>query len=174
MKKIVLIGPECTGKSTLAESLARHYEAPWVPEYAREYINKLDRPYKAEDLLEIAKGQLQSEDEYAKEAKELLICDTDLRVIKIWEEYKYGQCSSEILDEIKSRKYDLYLFTNIDIPWEPDPLRENENSRDFLYGLYQKELSEQEVPVVEIKGSFYERKRKATEAIDNLLIKVTR
>lgn len=169
MKKVVVIGPECTGKSTLAKALADHYQTHWVPEYARHYINNLAEPYSRKDLLTIANGQIQWEDEYIPKTQELLICDTDLRVIKIWEEYRYGSCHDKILEWIDKREYDLYLFTDIDIPWEEDSQREHEYLREFFYDLYKKELSEQDIPVVEISGSFNERKLKAIRAIDLLL-----
>lgn len=169
MKKVVVIGPECSGKSTLSAELAEHYETHYVPEYARYYIDNLKRPYKRHDLLQIALGQLEWEEDYISNASELLICDTDLRVIKIWEEYKYGECHPEILEHINTRKYDLYLFTNVDIPWENDPQREHEEQREFFYNLYEKELQQQSIPIVDISGSAEQRKRKAISAIDSLL-----
>lgn len=169
MKKVVVIGPECSGKSTLAAALAEHYETRWVPEYARHYIDNLEKPYSRKDLLNIAHGQLKWEDDLIPKSDDLLICDTDLRVIKIWEEYKYGSCHDKILEWISNREYDLYLFTNIDIPWEDDPQREHASLRVFFHELYRKELNRQNIPVVEISGPFDERKKKSIEAIDLLL-----
>ena len=125
IKKIVVIGPESTGKSTLSEALATALHTVWVPEYAREYLEHLNRPYSETDLQAIARGQLLKEGEVAPLVNKVLICDTDLYVIKVWSEHKYGRCHASILEEIARRKYDLYLLTGIDMPWSPDPLREH-------------------------------------------------
>ncbi|HLF34447.1 MAG TPA: ATP-binding protein, partial [Cyclobacteriaceae bacterium] len=89
MKKIAIVGPECTGKSWLAQKLAEHFSASWAPEFAREYIDRLDRPYNRGDLLAIAKGQAKMEDHVTEGAGDLLFCDTNLLVIKVWSEHKY-------------------------------------------------------------------------------------
>jgi len=169
LKKIVVIGPESTGKSTLASLLAKHYNTEWVPEYAREYMNKLNRPYIEKDLLNIARGQIASEIRLAKKAKKLLICDTNLLVLKVWSEHKFGGCYPQILDHISMRKYDLYLLTYVDLPWEEDPQREDSLLRNFYYDVYKNELKNYGWPFVEIKGEHYERKKMAIQAIDSLL-----
>lgn len=169
VKKVVVIGPECTGKSTLSAKLAEHYDTCWVKEYAREYIDELNRPYVAGDLLSIAQGQLASEDKQILKAKELLICDTDLIVIKIWSEFKYGFCHQDILDEIKTRKYDLHLLTDVDIAWEDDPQRENPDRRSYFYNLFKSTLQDLNLPFVEIKGEWPERKKTAINAINQVL-----
>jgi NadR type nicotinamide-nucleotide adenylyltransferase len=168
IKKIAIIGPECTGKSELSAFLANHFKTVWVPEYARAYIDNLIRPYDETDLLKIAHGQLRIEDEWVKEANKVLICDTNLYVIKIWSEFRYGSCEEEILTQINQRKYDLYLLTYIDIPWQDDPQREHPDQRENLYSLYKKEMLNQPVPFVEIKGSREERGRAAIDAIEKL------
>ena len=101
VKKIAIVGPESTGKSTLAEGLAKHYQTVWVPEYARGYLNKLGRGYDQSDLIKIAQGQLGLEDECVNDAKRFLFCDTNLVVIKIWSDFKYGNCAPEILQRIR-------------------------------------------------------------------------
>ncbi|UII34270.1 ATP-binding protein [Fulvivirga ulvae] len=169
VKKVVVIGPECTGKSTLSSKLAEHYSTCWVKEYARRYIDDLNRPYEADDLLAIAQGQLANEDRLVLKAKDLLICDTDLIVIKIWSEFKYGFCHQEILHAIETRRYDLYLLTYIDLPWEEDRQRENPHLRSYFYDLFKSTLQELKVPFVEIKGEWPERKQMAIKAIDNIL-----
>ena len=144
-KKVAIIGPECTGKSELSRYLAEHFETEWVPEYARAYLDKLMHPYTQDDLLKIAHGQLRLEDEYTMDANNFLICDTNLYVIKIWSMFKYGNCQDEILKTIASRKYDLYLLTYVDIPWQEDPLREHptNNARPLLQAQPQ---SRKEIP----------------------------
>jgi NadR type nicotinamide-nucleotide adenylyltransferase len=171
MLKVVVIGPESTGKSTLSEQLANHYHTTWTPEYARLYIEELPRPYEQADLLTIAQGQLALEDAKAAEANKLLICDTDLNVIKVWSEHKYGECDPRILEAIAGRHYDLYLLTYIDIPWEEDPQREHPDPemRVYFYEVYKNIVKNSGVPWVEIKGSFEEREKTAITAVNSLL-----
>ena len=169
IKKVVIIGPECTGKSELSEFLAKHFNTCWVPEYARAYLDNLPRPYEETDLLKVAPGQLKLEDESISEANRVMICDTNLLVIKIWSEFKYGRCNEEILKLIKSREYSLYLFTNIDIPWQDDVQREHPHQRKELWEMYRSELANQNTPVIEIKGERKKRREKAIQAIETLL-----
>ena len=169
LKKVVIIGPECTGKSELSEYLAGEFNTVWVREYARQYLEELDRPYDAGDLPRIAAGQLSLEDKMAAQANKVLICDTDLYVIKIWSLFKYGYCDQKILDAIAERKYDLYLLTYIDIPWEFDPQREHPDQRESLYALYLDEMKNQKVPFAEIKGNRDQRRRIATQRVKELL-----
>jgi len=172
VKKVAIIGPECTGKSALSEYLSDYFKTVWVPEYARAYVNNLVRPYNQDDLLSIAHGQLRLEDEYVRDARDVLFCDTNLYVIKVWSEFKYGNCNPEILNTIASRKYDLYLLTYVDLPWEDDPLREHPNERERLYSLYLNELKNQPVPFVEIKGEREQRRKTAVEAVEKILTAV--
>lgn len=169
IKKVCVIGPECTGKTDLSRFLGQHYQTAWVEEYARAYISKLNRPYEQFDLAKIAHGQIMMEDEWIYDANRVLICDTNLLVIKIWSEFKFGQCDATILQKIQERKYDLYLLTYIDIPWEEDPQREHPDKREQLWKIYQNELSQLNTPVVELSGSREERQRKAIDAINKIL-----
>lgn len=124
-ERILILGPESTGKSTLAADLATHFGEPWVPEFAREYLEKLNRAYEFKDLSVIAKGQIELEDELAQKAKKFLFVDTDLRVIKVWSKHKFDTVSCWILEEIERRTYSKILITDVDLPWEADPLREH-------------------------------------------------
>jgi NadR type nicotinamide-nucleotide adenylyltransferase len=169
IKRIAIIGPECTGKSDLSMYLADHFKTNWVPEYARVYLNDLERPYEQSDLKMIAEGQLYLEDQLAQSANRLIICDTNLYVIKVWSNFKYKNCDPEILKLITTRKYDLYLLTYVDIPWEEDPQREHPNQRAELYNIYLAEMKNQPVPFLEIKGDRSSRKKTAVEAIESLL-----
>lgn len=169
VKRVVVIGPECTGKSELSAVLAEAYDTLWVKEYAREYLDQLGHAYGPNDLNLIARGQAAREDEMAMSANGLLICDTDLYVIKVWSNFKYGYCDQEILDMIAARKYDLYLLTYIDIPWMSDPLREHPDQREELYSIYLREMENQPVPFVEVKGDRQQRRMIATNAIDSML-----
>ena len=152
MLKIVLTGPESTGKTTLAKHLAGHYRTAWAPEFARSYLNGLGRPYERADLLKIAEGQLALEDEIAATANDLLFLDTSLEVIKIWSEFRYGNCDPWILEKLKTRPSDLYLLCKPDLPWELDPQRENPKDREALYDIYRQELMALNVPFSEIQG----------------------
>jgi len=124
-KRILILGPESTGKSTLAAALAAHFQEPWVPEVAREYLEKLVRPYVYEDLLQIGRQQMQLEDELAEGAKNYLFCDTDLRVIQVWSWHRFGKIDPWVLEELERRTYDLILLCATDLPWHADPLREH-------------------------------------------------
>lgn len=168
--KVCVIGPECTGKTELSKSLAQHYQTAWVEEYARPYLNRLTRPYEQTDLVKIAHGQIRMEDEWTQDANRLLICDTNLIVVKVWSEFKYNTCDPSILELIKKRRYDLYLLTYIDIPWIDDPLREHPDKRDVLYKIYLDEMKNQSAPFFEIKGDRELRLKMAIAAIDQLLV----
>lgn len=170
--KVCVVGPECTGKTELSKYLAGHYKTSWVEEYARAYINKLGHAYDRVDLTKIAHGQLRMEDEWLYEANRVLICDTNLLVIKIWSEFKYGECDTEILKRMADRKYDLYLLTNIDVPWENDPQREHPDKREYFWNLYKEEVAKTGVSFVEISGEREQRRKKAIEAVDQLLNKL--
>ncbi|MBS1680609.1 MAG: ATP-binding protein [Bacteroidetes bacterium] len=167
MKKVCVIGPECTGKTDLSQFLAQHYQTPWVEEYARAYLNKLGRAYDQIDLLKIAHGQLRMEDEWIYEANRILICDTNLIVIKVWSEYKYGNCDPDILRKITERKYELYLLTQVDIPWADDPQREHPDKREHFWQIYKKEITATGVPFFEISGERETRRKQAVEAINS-------
>lgn len=172
-KKIVVIGPESTGKSTLCEQLATNYKTDWVPEYAREYLMKLGRPYTYDDLLIIAKGQLDLEDRIAASSKSpLLFVDTDMYVMKIWCEYVFGKCHPFILNEIVNRKYDVYLLCNTDLPWVADELREYPDieSRERLFHMYKDLMINQSTPWYEISGNYDERLQRAMSFIYGLWV----
>ncbi len=171
IKKIVVIGPESTGKSTLSAALAEALQTVWVPEYAREYLEQLGRPYEEHDLLTIAKGQLQLEDELEKKADKLLICDTDLQVVKVWSEASYGRCDKQVLEMIATRKYDMYLLTYIDTIWEDDPLREHglPEERQHFYDIYRDIVQNSGIPWADIRGNHEERIKAALQAIGTLL-----
>jgi NadR type nicotinamide-nucleotide adenylyltransferase len=173
LKKIVVIGPESTGKSTLCEQLAQHYDSMWCPEFAREYLLTNGKRYEYDDLITIAKGQLALEGEYTAmvhHTKPLFI-DTDMYVMKVWCEFVFGKCHRFILEQIVERKYDLYLLCNVDLPWTKDELREYPDlkTREKLYHIYKDIMINQAVPWVEISGDNEGRLNRAIEAVDELL-----
>jgi NadR type nicotinamide-nucleotide adenylyltransferase len=169
MLKVAITGPESTGKSTLSQKLAAHYNTVWVPEYARTYIEELDRPYTLQDLEAIAKGQLALEKELQEQAHDVLFVDTDLLVIKIWSEHAFGECPDWVLQQLKQQNYNFYLLMGVDLPWEPDPQREHPHLRQFFYDWYKRELEALQVPFVEITGQQASRLEQAQVHVDALL-----
>lgn len=173
LKKIVIIGPESTGKSTLCAALAAHYHTTWVREYAREYLGEHGMAYRYEDLTTIAKGQLAAEDAATLDSAvpHLLFIDTDMYVMKVWSEFVFGRCETWVLEEIARRHYDFYLLCKTDLPWAEDPLREYPDTatRDRLYHIYKDLLVNQPAPWAEIGGQSGERLQAAIAAVDTLL-----
>lgn len=169
IRKISITGPESTGKSTLAKLLANHYQTVWVPEYARSYIEQLDRPYGKDDLIAIAKGQIRLEEELSIKANDFLFCDTDLTVLKIWAEHKYGKLDPFIQREYEHRSYDLHLLLDVDLPWKYDPQRENPDKRKFFFDWFEQELVAKNANYHIISGDSKERLNNACLAIDGLL-----
>lgn len=177
MKKIVVIGPESTGKSTLCELLASHYHTEWVPEYARAYLEENGTDYTFDDLLKIANGQIKSEDKIALHLQEkqffktqFLFIDTDMYVMKVWCEYVFNQCHNKILNLIAERKYDAYLLCNIDLAWVADELREYPDLkiREKLFYFYKDLLVNQSTPWTIISGDYEARVKNAIHFIDDL------
>jgi NadR type nicotinamide-nucleotide adenylyltransferase len=166
IKRVAITGPESTGKSWLAENLAKKYECMWVPEYAREYLQQLDRPYTYEDILKIAQGQMTSEDEALLSTDNFLFSDTECLVTKIWCDVKFRKCHDWIIEQIEQDPHDLYLLCNIDLPWEPDPLREHPHKSKYLFNLYLDELKLRNLPFDVISGTGDARLRCAIDAIN--------
>ena len=169
--RIVITGPESSGKSTLARELALHYKTVWVEEYAREYIGNLRRDYNYSDILEIAKGQISRENELADKANKFLICDTGLLVPKIWCDVKYGKYHKWISEKIENHKYDLYLLCDIDIEWQFDILREHPQKRNELFHLFLNELNIRNLPFKVIRGTGDLRIQNAISIIDSMFVK---
>jgi NadR type nicotinamide-nucleotide adenylyltransferase len=183
LKKIVAIGPESTGKSSLCKELAEYYRTIWCPEYAREYLTVHGMNYTYEDLLTIAKGQIELEEKYTQLAignrqsdpnlithHSLLFIDTDMYVMKVWCEFVFGKCHQFIVDQIGKRKYDLYLLCDIDLPWAFDELREypEPGPRQQLYEIYKSIMQNQSTPWIEINGNYEQRVQEAIKAVNNL------
>ena len=168
IKKIILTGPESTGKSTLAQQLAEYYQTVWVPEYARMYLETLSKPYEQKDLLEIAKGQIEMENYLLQFAKDFIFCDTNLIVMKIWSEYKYGICHPWILEQLEKKSYDLYVLCGIDVPWEFDVQREHPTERKKLFDLYEQELIFYKKKYIKIEGSKEKRLSNVLASLENI------
>jgi len=174
--KVVLFGPESTGKTTLSEQLARHYHTVWVPEYARDYLqNKWNNERKTcepQDLLPIAEGQMRLENTLAHKATDILFCDTDLLETKVYSEaYYVGDCDPVLEKYALENSYDLYLLTYIDIPWEADDLRDKPNEREEMFNYFKTTLEKYGKNFITLKGNKKQRLDKAINHIDKLLHK---
>lgn len=165
--KVAITGPESTGKSTLAEQLARHYDTVWVPEFARTYIAELPHRYTPTDIQNIARGQLATVQGALQVANKILFLDTDLLVIKIWFTHAFGYCPAWILTALEKQNFDLYLLLDVDLPWQPDVQREHPHLRQFFYDWYKKELQQYGFPFAEISGSQEQRLQNAVQSIEN-------
>jgi len=170
--KIAIIGPESTGKSELAQSLAAHYNTTWIPEYAREYIEKLNRPYTYRDICKIARNQIEEELKLENNSNgEIVFFDTELIITKVWFEYCYKHVPKFLLQRLKKNFFDLYLLCEPDIPWQPDPVREHGNDRQFFFDWYRREIELIGKPYVIINGIGKIRKENAENAIESFFRK---
>lgn len=167
--KIAITGPECTGKSTIASSLAKHYNTVWVEEYSRQYLKSIKTNYSDNDILQIAKGQLSNEEYLYNKANKIIFADTELIVNKIWMMYKFNKTDSWIEKNITNHKYDLYLLCYPDIEWQFDKLREHPNQREELFGLYETELKSIDANYFVVKNKGNQRISNAISIVDNFL-----
>lgn len=172
--KVVLFGPESTGKTTLSRQLARHYNTVWAPEFARDYLQKKwnneRKTCEQDDIIKIAEGQIALENELAKKADKVLICDTDLLETRVYSEEFYGGFVDERLDKASVKNsYDIYFLTYIDTPWEEDDLRDRPEQRLEMFKAFEKSLIDNKRPYVLLKGGKEIRFKKAIEVIDRLL-----
>lgn len=172
--KIVLFGPESTGKTTLSQALAKYYNTHWVPEYARDYLQeKWDNTGEVcqkEDVMPIAIGQMQLENQLATTANGLLICDTDILETLVYSEVYYdGYADPRLAKAAHANTYDLYLLTYIDIPWEADDLRDRPHQREEMFRHFETALINHNRPYILMKGDKKTRLAQATRAIDTLL-----
>jgi NadR type nicotinamide-nucleotide adenylyltransferase len=183
LQKIVVLGPESTGKSTLCAALAAHYQTSWVKEYARQYLSENGTDYAYENLLTIAKGQIENEEKAiaslhssnlnkgGENKTNKLIVDTDMYVMKVWCEYVFNNCHPYILEAINARNYDLYLLCDIDLTWAADEMREypNEKPRIELFTIYKELLINQNTPWGIVRGTGTARTNHAIEIIEQYL-----
>ena len=172
--KIVLFGPESTGKTSLAVELAKHYKTLFVKEFAREFLQKkMDEENKVceiDDLIPIAIGQMNSENILSKKANRILFCDTDLLTTATYSRLYFNNFCDPVIDKYsKENKYDLYLLLDIDIPWVKDDLRDRPNERDIFFNSFKMALEMNNKNYFTVSGSFQKRKQKAIELVNNLL-----
>lgn len=164
---IAITGPECTGKTTLTEQLAAHYKAAYIPEYARDYIGSLDKPYGYDDVVHVAENQLKQAINASRGSDGYVFLDTYLEISKVWFKVVYGHYPPWIDDQIIHNKIDLYLLCDTSIPWTADSLRENGGAmREVLYQQYRDEIVRSGCRFVEITGLGAERIARAKAAIE--------
>lgn len=172
--KIVLFGPESTGKTTLSMQLAKHYNTVWVEEFARPYLqdiwNQERRTCQPKDILPIAFGQMALENKLSKKADKVLICDTDLLETKVYSEEYYGGFADPLLAKAAQKnQYDLYLLTYIDTPWEADDLRDRPEQREEMFTAFENALITNKKNYILLKGNKETRLQNAINAIDKIL-----
>jgi NadR type nicotinamide-nucleotide adenylyltransferase len=181
-RRVVLTGPESTGKTTLAQRLAAHYRTAWVPEFARVYLDEVNSRragmpappgapsfFRPEDVEPIARGQIASEDKLARESDRVLFCDTDLLVTLVYAEFYFGSCPAWIREEAARRRYSLYLFCDTDVPWVSDAQRDQGSAaqRAGMRELFLRVLEGRNVAM--ISGTWEERLAKAVAATERLI-----
>lgn len=175
VKKIVLLGPESSGKSTLAAGLAAHFNAEWLPEPARLFLEKSAGRYAYADLYEIALLQQQSEMHMEKKSKDaqssFLFLDTNLLMIQVWSEIVFGRCDNRILTAVSRLQYDHYFLCRPDIPWQPDPFREHPalKDRERIFSHYLAMLHSQHVPFTILGGSLEQRMNQALQCLASVV-----
>ena len=170
--KVTLYGPESTGKTTLAKELAEHFNTFWIEEFAREYLQeKLDKHNAIcdeSDLLPIAIGQTQLENNALEKANRFLFCDTNSLVTKVFSDIYYNHCTDELEEAARLHEYDLYFLTDIDVPWEDDGLRDSQEYRDNSFEIFEKALIDYQKPYILISGNKEERLAKAIQIVSDL------
>lgn len=165
MIKIAITGPESTGKTSLAQDLAKEFKTLCTSEFARNYLDEINRPYEFEDIEIIAKNQRKREDDLLLKANKILFCDTDILVTKIWSEFVFKKCSPWINQEFEANDYNLYLLCDIDIVWEYDPQREHPHKRQELFDIYKNTLEAYKFPYIIVNGTGNQRIQNAIKAI---------
>jgi len=168
LKKIAITGPESTGKSTLAKQLAATFDGHWVPEIARAYLNQISLPYTKDDLEKIAHLQIDAFEKATRAPHAYLFADTELLVIKIWYEHAFGECPEWFMKAYKEQDFSLYLLTDIDLSWKPDPLREHPHKRKYFFNLFVDELKTMGRPYNIISGKGNMRLQRAVAYIRGL------
>ena len=172
IKKIAIVGPESTGKSTITQQLARHYHTHWVAEYARYYCAALTQPCTLQDEINMFHGQVALEESVlAMAEKDLIFCDTTFVTVKIWSDEMLGATPQIVLDALPQRTYDLYLLMDIDLPWQEDPLRDFPHMREHFMHIWHKELQALDANYV-LVGGIEDRFDNAVAAVDSFLKKI--
>ncbi|MEJ2882445.1 ATP-binding protein [Pedobacter sp. GR22-6] len=167
IKKIAIVGPESTGKSTITSQLAKHYQTLWVPEYARYYCAALTKDCDLQDEVNMFHGQVALEASVLAIAeKELIFCDTTFLTVKIWSDEVFGETPQVVLDALPKYNYDLYLLLDIDLPWQEDPLRDFPHKREHFMQIWHNELQSLNANYILVGG--------LEDRLDNCILEVER
>ncbi len=169
VRRICVFGPESTGKSTLTKQLAMHYQTHAVPEYARTLLESQQGQIELSDIAKIAKGQLSCEAALAMTANRLLFCDTDLLLTTIWSHWLFGECPDEVTQQAHQQHYDLYLLTDVDVPWATDQVRYLPNDRSNFFARCETVLQQSRRKYVVVRGDWEQRLQSAITVVDSLL-----
>ena len=177
VQRICIVGAESTGTTTLAQELAQHYHTLWVPEYGREYTERIAREnpnvhhydWRSEEFTHIAAEQQRLEDEAAARANHVLFCDTDALATAIWHEHYLGSRAPEVEALARARHYALYILTACDVPFVQDSIREGEHTRAWMTRRFEEELAKRPEPWIKVSGSHEERMHAAVAEIDRRL-----
>lgn len=169
IKKIAIVGPESTGKSTITQQLAKHYKTLWVAEFARYYCAALTAPCTLQDEINMFHGQVALEESVLAMAdQEFIFCDTTSVTVKIWSDAMLGSTPQLVLDALPERTYDFYLLMDIDLPWQEDPLRDFPDQREHFMAVWHQELKALNANYVVISG-IETRFTNAVRAVDRFL-----
>lgn len=169
LRRVTVTGSESTGKTWLAERLARHFGTVWSREFSRDYALNKAAPLDASDVEPIARGQLRGEDDVLGRAHGLAILDTDLVSTVVYAEHYYGQCPRWIEEAARARLADLYLLCDVDVPWVADPARDRPHARQEIHAAFAARLDRYEAPYVVVRGIWEEREATAVTAIESRL-----
>ena len=169
MIRIAILGPESTGKSTLAETLSEHFKVPWIPEFAREYIENLALPYTFDDVCTIARQQIEVEKFYEESISKdkMVFFDTELIITKVWFEYKYKTVPEFVTERMKCGFYDFYLLCAPDLAWEADSVREHGTDREFFFDWYKQEIEQSGKPYGIVDGIGNQRFQNALNSVNS-------
>ena len=174
---VAVTGSECTGKTTLARDLARHFGTVWVPEFARDYLLEKTAttgiPLDASDVEPIARGQIAAENRGIASARGLVILDTDLLSTTVYARHYYGGCPAWIEQAARDRRASLYLLCDIDVPWVPDRARDRPHMREHMHTLFVEALETLGARYVTIRGGWDERLATAVAAVDAIAPQVS-
>lgn len=172
MLRVAILGPESTGKTELAKSLAEYFQVDWVPEFARAYVESLSRPYEYEDVCRIAAHQIDEElfyENHPNDGKKFVFFDTDLIITKVWFDYKYGKVPKFLQERLNCHFFDFYLLCYPDLPWQPDSVREHGDDREFFFNWYKQEIEKTGKSVSIITGIGNERLQNAIRALTSFV-----
>ena len=166
--RVTVTGSESTGKTQLAERLARFYRTAWAREFSREYASHKAAPLDASDVEPIARGQMRLEDEALQRAHEIVLLDTDLVSTVVYAEHYYGSCPDWVKRAARERLADLYLLCDIDVAWIPDPQRDRPRAREEIHRAFEEMLQQFGARYALLQGTWEEREMRAVDAIDAL------